>query len=167
MKFLPSDQSLAWWARRPQLAIPPAFAPLGSLPSRRLDANFEAQQTAAYMFARHIMNWLFVYDGPVLASVFEYGIWPSSENLHLYYTWRRSHGNFELLEDAPGHLFLKHESEDFATLLHLAFLFGWGLSCAEPDGERAFHVDHDGHGLAIGRSGLDEIAPILPPPPQP
>jgi hypothetical protein len=31
-----------------------------------------------------------------------------------------------LLQEAPGHLFLEHEIEDFASFLQLAMLNGWG-----------------------------------------
>lgn len=161
MKCLTTTEVDGWWAKRPELFAENGRTPGRRLASRRVGANFEKAQTSTYAVARAMAGWLQVYDGHVLASVFEYGVWPSSENLHLYYTWRRSQGDHNLLEDAPGHVFLKHEMADLATLLQLAFLFGWGLSCAETDGERAFHVDHDGHGMVIGRS-LDDLPLVFP-----
>lgn len=56
----------------------------------------------------------------------EWGIWSSSENWNLYYQLRRSHGDQRLLQEAPGHLFLGHESEDLATFIQLALMNGWG-----------------------------------------
>lgn len=63
---------------------------------------------------------------PVLMWITEWGIWNSSENWHLYYKLRQSYGDYRLLPDAPGHLFLEHESEDFASFLQLSMLSGWG-----------------------------------------
>jgi hypothetical protein len=63
---------------------------------------------------------------PALMWITEWGIWSSSENWHLYYKLRQGYGDFRLLHEAPGHLFLEHESEDLASLLQLSMLNGWG-----------------------------------------
>ena len=42
-----------------------------------------------------------------LLWVTAWGVWESSENLHLFYRVRESYGERRLLEDAPGHLFFK------------------------------------------------------------
>jgi hypothetical protein len=63
---------------------------------------------------------------PCLLWMTEWAVWPSSENLHLYYRVRQSYGDQRLLHEAPGHLFLAHEVEDLTTFLHLSMLFGWG-----------------------------------------
>jgi hypothetical protein len=63
---------------------------------------------------------------PTLLWITEWGIWPSSENLHLYYKLRQSYGEPRLLQEAPGHLFLDYETEDLASFLQLAMLNGWG-----------------------------------------
>ena len=66
------------------------------------------------------------YHQPVLLFVTEWGIWPNSENWHLYYKLRQAYGDNRLLNDAPGHLFLEHEAEDLASFLQLSMLNGWG-----------------------------------------
>lgn len=63
---------------------------------------------------------------PTLLWITEWGIWPSSENWHLYYKLRHSYGDNRLLHEAPGHLFVQHESEDLASFLQMAMLNGWG-----------------------------------------
>jgi hypothetical protein len=67
-----------------------------------------------------------MYRSPVLVWVTEWGIWGSSENWHLYYKLRQSYGDLRLLHEAPGHLFLGHESEDLASFLEVAMFNGWG-----------------------------------------
>ena len=66
---------------------------------------------------------------PTLLWITEWSIWPSSENLHLYYRLRHTYGDHRLLHEAPGHLFLEYESEDLATFLQVAMLNGWEDMC--------------------------------------
>jgi hypothetical protein len=66
------------------------------------------------------------YRMPTLLWLTESGIWPSSENWHLYYRLRQSYNDQRLLQEAPGHLFLEHETEDLASFLQVAMLNGWG-----------------------------------------
>ena len=56
------------------------------------------------------------YGLPTLLWVTEWGIWRSSENLHLYYKLRHSYGDLRLL----------HEAEDLTSFLQIAMLNGWG-----------------------------------------
>jgi hypothetical protein len=66
------------------------------------------------------------YRKPTLLFITEWGIWPSSENWHLYYRLRQTYGDNRQLHEAPGHLFLEHEAEDLASFLQLSMLNGWG-----------------------------------------
>jgi hypothetical protein len=63
---------------------------------------------------------------PTLLWITECGIWPSSENWHLYYKLRQAYGDQRLLHEAPGHLFLEHEAEELTSFLQVATLNGWG-----------------------------------------
>jgi hypothetical protein len=58
----------------------------------------------------YIAHWFattLTYRQPVLLFITEWGIWGSSENLHLYYKLRQSYGDQRLLHEEPGHLFLE------------------------------------------------------------
>lgn len=61
-----------------------------------------------------------------LLWITEWGIWPSSENWHLYYRIRGSYGDQRAIHAAPGHMFGAHEMDDLASFLQLAMLNGWG-----------------------------------------
>jgi len=77
----------------------------------------------------YLAHWIagsLMYREPALVWITEWGIWGSSENWHLYYKLRQSYGDLRLLLEAPGHLFLGHESEDLASFLQVAMLNGWG-----------------------------------------
>jgi len=77
-------------------------------------------------FVAHWIAQSLTFRMPTLLWLTEWGIWPSSENWHLYYRLRQTYGDQRLLHEAPGHLFLEHESEDLASLLQVAMLNGWG-----------------------------------------
>src|SRR5262245_55521871 len=84
------------------------------------------QQPYRYFYFAQWISKSLTYRMPVLLWITEWGIWPSSENWHLYYRLRGTYGDNRLLHETPGHLFLEHESEDFASFLELAMLNGWG-----------------------------------------
>jgi hypothetical protein len=120
-----------------------------------------------YSVAWSVGRWLFeagYEDDVILAYVYETGVWPSNENRHLYYVWRRSHGDLELIEESPCHLFLFHESHELISLLHMALLFGWGIRCYARTFERGFDVDHDRRALLVAgdAQSLERVAnPLL------
>lgn len=100
---------------------------------------------------------------PVLLWVTEWGIWPSSENWDLYYRIRKSYGDSQLLHEAPGHLFLEHESSDLASFLQLAILNGWGgYVLSQADHINAF-FSHDEYidFFASNDATLDQIRKML------
>jgi hypothetical protein len=83
--------------------------------------------TTGRMF--YLAQWIgnsLLFRNPALVWITEWGIWSSSENWHLYYKLRQSYGDLRLLHEAPGHLFLGHESEDLTSFLQIAMLNGWG-----------------------------------------
>jgi hypothetical protein len=45
--------------------------------------------------------------------------------VYLYYQLRQSYGDRQLIEDAPGHLFLPHETEALGSFLFLAMTHYW------------------------------------------
>ena len=101
-----------------------------SKPDEIVDAKVQlvSYPKEAYRFC-YLALWIassLTYRQPTLLWITEWGIWPSSENWQLYYKLRQSYGDGRLLHEAPGHLFLEHESEDLATFLQVSMLNGWG-----------------------------------------
>jgi hypothetical protein len=87
--------------------------------------SYPSEPYRTYYLAHWIATEL-THRMPTLLWVTEWGIWPSSENWHLYYKLRQSYGDSRLLHEAPGHFFVGHEAEDLASFLQLAMLNGWG-----------------------------------------
>ena len=119
MRFYTPDECKAWLTGR-ERSKPEEVE--GCL---RLRTSYPREPYRMFYIAHWISSEL-VFRMPTLLWVTEWGIWPSSENWHLYYRLRQSHGDHRLLHEAPGHLCLEHEAEDLASFLQLSMLNGWG-----------------------------------------
>jgi hypothetical protein len=117
-----------------------------------------------FFFAQWIASEL-TYRRPALLFITEWGIWPSSENWHLYYKLRQTYGDNRLLQEAPGHLFLEHESEDLASFLQLSMLNGWGgYVLTEANYVNAFFSHDEYINFFVGKDGsITDIRKALGP----
>ncbi len=77
-------------------------------------------------FLAHWIATKLTHQMPALLWITEWGIWPSSENWHLYYTLRQAGHDKRLLHEAPGHLFSNDEMDNLASFLQVSMLNGWG-----------------------------------------
>src|SRR2546426_6536841 len=74
-------------------------------------------------FSQCLVRFLEPFDHCLL-WVTTWGVWRSSENLHLFYRLRESYGECKQLHDAPGMMFLSYEGTDLTTFVELALIFG-------------------------------------------
>ena len=96
-----------------------------------------------FYLAREVVRALGPFHDCLLWAT-ETGVWPSNENLHLYYRLRNSYGDHHTVEERPGTLVLEHEAVDLVSFVHLGMLFGWDmLLLTSHDYGRVF-VSHDG-----------------------
>lgn len=93
-------------------------------------------------FCQHLEHSLQPRDACLL-WVTGWGVWPSSENLHLYYRLRQSYNDWRLLHEAPGHLFLKYEAVDLVSFLEVGVLAGWDMHLLPAAGYGRAFVSHD------------------------
>jgi hypothetical protein len=92
--------------------------------TEQLKVDFQAKQQNLLALARRIVVWL--DGGRQLLWITERGVWPSSENWHLYYRLRGSYHDYKSIVDAPGHFFEDYERPDLVSFLELTLRFGWG-----------------------------------------
>jgi hypothetical protein len=78
-----------------------------------------------------------------LIWVTAWGIWRSSENLHLYYRLRQSYGDQRLLDEAPALLFLDYEAADLVSFLEVGIACGWDMHLIPFVGYARMFVSHD------------------------
>ena len=136
MRFYTKEESEKWLSerqrRKPDL-----------IPSKGTERIGYPPEPHRIFFVAHWIASELTFRRPALLFITEWGIWPSSENWHLYYKLRQSYGDTRLLQDAPGHLFLEHEVEDLASFLQVSMLNGWGgYVLTEADYVNAF-FSHD------------------------
>ncbi len=108
----------------------------------RLKCEFPASFTQMLWFSRRIEAALQPRDS-CLVWVTGWGIFPSNENLHLFYRFRQTYGDLRLLHEAPGHVCLNYESAEVVTLVHLGMLFGWDLHLIPAAAYARAFVSHD------------------------
>jgi hypothetical protein len=89
-----------------------------------------------------IVEWL-KPDDECLVWVTQWGVWPSSENFHLFYRLRETYGERRRLHEAPGSLFLDYEAADLATFIELGLLFGWDFYVVPTPKYASAFVSHD------------------------
>jgi hypothetical protein len=92
--------------------------------------------------SKYLASYLEPFD-ECLLWVTLWGVWGSSENLHLFYRLRESYGERRQLAVAPGHLFLNHEGADLATFIQMALLFGWDFYLLTSPTYHTAFVSHD------------------------
>jgi hypothetical protein len=137
MHFLTSAEAREWCSGL--VALTPGGTP--TLPSSepRYARGPIATDTA---FCRQLERALEPRDACLL-WVTESGVWPTSENQHLYYRLRQSYGDRRRLEEAPGHLFLSYEAPDLVSFLQVGILCGWDMHLLPAVGYARAFVSHD------------------------
>jgi hypothetical protein len=78
-----------------------------------------------------------------LLWVTTWGVWPSSENWHLYYRLRQSYSDHRLIHEAPGHYFLGYEKPDLISFLELSILSGWDVHLLPSPRWFSSFISHD------------------------
>ena len=89
-----------------------------------ITAEIPKSFTRIFWFSEFLSRSFISFDSCLL-WVTTWGIWPSNENLHLFYKLREAYGEKRLIGEAPSHLFQKYERADLATFAQLAILSGW------------------------------------------
>lgn len=138
MRFLTDAECRDWIAER--ALLDPGGWPM--TPSRQGVRHARAPISAEVAFSRRLERALEPRQACLL-WVTTWGVWPSGENLHLYYRLRQSYGDPRLLHEAPGHLFLDYEAADLVSYLQVGILCGWDMHLLPSVGYARAFVSHD------------------------
>jgi len=82
------------------------------------------------------------FDEAIL-FITQIGVFPSSENRHLYYRLRQSYGNYQPVYDQPGHVFYNFESEDLRTFIQIVTFNFWDAILITRPSYYFFEFSHD------------------------
>jgi hypothetical protein len=143
MQFLNKTEAIEW-SKVHKITLNERGSPARDAPDGFHKARFEIEKEASksFRFCRLIEHSLQPWTR-CLFWVTEWGIWESSENWHLYYRLRQSYGDHQLLEEAPAHLFLEHESHDLISFLQIGLAAGWDISLLSHEGYSHVFISHD------------------------
>ncbi|MFO0858716.1 MAG: hypothetical protein U0640_15325 [Phycisphaerales bacterium] len=72
-----------------------------------------------------------------------------------YNAIRRSNGDWNSIDDSPGHIGTLDESDQLVTIAALLLHYGCGFSLWTDASSRSVHVDHDGRVWLVGGSASD------------
>src|SRR5437763_2538229 len=87
--------------------------------------------------------YLLLRKSSVCIYVSGWGVWGSSENLDLFYGYRRSFGESRPLIEAPVHLFERTEEDTFVSILCMVFYFVWDAWVFDIEGKALVRISHD------------------------
>jgi hypothetical protein len=82
-------------------------------------------------------------------------VWAGTENLHLYYTLRRSYGERSEIEQKPGQRFLRQEKPDLVSFLQVGMLNGWDMVLLTSHDYGRVFVSHDGWAECVHPNGQE------------
>ncbi len=125
MRTLTETEALGW-CRRERLTLGDDNLPIWPLATSKRRFPVMKDATRLTWFANFVERSLRPRDYCLLWISIT-GVWRDSENWHLYYRLRQTYGDWRLLEEAPGHLFLEYESADLATFLEVGLLGSWDM----------------------------------------
>jgi hypothetical protein len=90
-----------------------------------------------------LFAYLLLRNSSVFVYVSCWGVWESSENLDLFYGYRRSFGANQTLKEAPVHLFDPNEADAFVSILCMALYFIWDAWIFDIEGKTLVRISHD------------------------
>jgi len=98
--------------------------------------------------AKTHLSMLFAYvllrrNPEVYIYISDWGMWGNLERLDLIYGYRRSHGEYRTLIEAPVHLFDLSDEAAFVSILSIAFYFIWDAWVFDTEGKALVQISHD------------------------
>jgi hypothetical protein len=82
-------------------------------------------------------------DAIVCLDITDWAVWPSAQNMDMFYAYRRSLGEPRLLMGAHFHVFTASEANEFRNILHLALISLFDVAGASTTTDFRFYASHD------------------------
>ncbi len=117
------------------------LAPLGHESAR---CAVEKDMGRRYIYSNIVTNELI--SGPesfACVDITDWAVWPSVQNMDLFYAYRRSLGEQRLLIDAHFHVFAAHEANAMRNIIHLALISLFNVAGASTTTGFRFFASHD------------------------
>ena len=108
----------------------------------RTEVTTDVGRRCAY--ANMLTNHLITDETAVAClDITDWAVWPSSQNMDLFYSYRRYLGEPRLLIDAHFHVFTAAEANQFRNVLHLGLISLFDVAGASTTTDFRFYASHD------------------------
>lgn len=95
-------------------------------------------------YANMLTNHLVTNETSVAClDITDWAVWPSAQNMDLFYAYRRSLGENRLLHESNFHVFRANEANELRNILHLALLSLFDVAGASTTTDFRFYASHD------------------------
>lgn len=95
-------------------------------------------------YANMLTNHLITSETSIAClDITDWGVWPSSQNMDLFYSYRRYLGERRSLGNAHFHLFTASEANEFRNILHLGLISLFDVAGASTTTDFRFYASHD------------------------
>ena len=82
-------------------------------------------------------------DAIACIDITDWAVWPSSQNMDLFYSYRRYLGEKRLLHEAHFHVFTAGQANEFRNILHLGLISLFDVAGASTTTDFRFYASHD------------------------
>jgi len=117
------------------------LTPLGH---ERARCEFESEMGRRFIYSKIVTNQLI--SGPesvACVDLTDWAVWPSIQNMDLFYAYRRSLGEERPLIEAHFHIFAAHEANAMRNIIHLALISLFNVAGASTTSDFRFFASHD------------------------
>jgi hypothetical protein len=95
-------------------------------------------------YANLLTNYLITNETSIAClDITDWAVWPSSQNMDLFYAYRRYLGEQRLLIEAHFHVFTAVEANEFRNILHLGLISLFDVAGASTTSDFRFYASHD------------------------
>lgn len=91
-------------------------------------------------------------EDSIIVEITSWGIWPSSENMALFYAFRSAHDESRPLIEAPVHIFERGDTSSLSALLCIILYFLWDATVYSRSGTTLLRFDNDEYWEALDSS---------------
>jgi hypothetical protein len=133
------------WCETHEIAVTDRFLPARPISAHEFKIPKDAGERV-YLVAKSMTS--FETSKEILIWFDDWGVWPSSQRMHLFDRLRLSYGESRPLSVVPAQIFEQSEFEDVVSFVTLGVLFLFDCYVICSDGKEILFFSHDEWGWA-------------------
>jgi hypothetical protein len=105
-----------------------------------VETDIGTRYAYANLFTNHLID---QPESVACVDITDWAVWPSSQNLDLFYSYRRYLGEKRRLIDAHFHVFNAGEAKELRNIIHLGLISLFDVAGASTTTDFRFYASHD------------------------